>query len=129
MSAAEVPAIPPVRAPEALLEIEWFAAFNRLPPDTDIRLHIIRVNELRPTPVLHRVEGKAGEFYPLAVEVINITVRSGGEDLLRHRLRHKTEPFTLILHGAQRVLPIGKRSLEIVLAGLDPGQHLVEPVH
>ena len=55
-------------------------------PDPDILFDIIRMDKLRPAPIAELIEPQPDELCPLPVEIIDISIGRGSEDLLRHRL-------------------------------------------
>src|SRR5690242_18749419 len=52
-SPAHVPAIDPIRAPETMFKVEWFACINRMLPQPRVFFSIVGVNKLRPSPPLN----------------------------------------------------------------------------
>jgi hypothetical protein len=86
-----------VGAPEAVHEFKELASLDRVLPDPDILFDIIRMDELRPAPIAELIEPQPGELCPLPVEIIDISIGRGSEDLLRHRLCHEMKALGCLL--------------------------------
>ncbi len=108
---------------------KWLAGLDRVTPRADVLFHIVGMNELSPAPVFHLLEWEPGEFDPLPVEVVDLTVRLRGENFLRHRFGHEMKPRAPLFGVPQSDLAIEQRVLESVVARLDARQHFVEPIH
>ena len=52
------------------------------------------MQELQPPPAVDLFILQAGKFHPLAIKIIDLAVRLGRKDLLRHRLGHEGEPVS-----------------------------------
>jgi PRC-barrel domain len=55
------------------------------------------MDELPPAPIAELIQRQPGELCPLPVEIIDISIGRGSEDLLRHRLCHEMKALGCML--------------------------------
>jgi hypothetical protein len=94
-------------------DLEGLSGIDCVLPKSDILSDIIGVNDLGPTPITDLVKGHAGKLHPLLVEVINISIGFGREDLLGHRFGHEAQAvgaFAQHFLGSLLFLDIGTRA-------------------
>src|SRR5688572_184984 len=102
-----MPAIDTILAPEAGFGLERLACCDGMSPTPYIFLQIVGMNELRPARIFNLLGGKASKIDPLLVEVANVPVGFGSEDLLRHRFGHESETLSALSQRDLRFFTFG----------------------
>src|SRR5579871_4335500 len=80
------------------LHLERCATTQRSRPTLVGGLGVVGVNDLPPA-VISRSVGQPGELVPLAVQVVDVAVRSGGPHDLRHGVGKLAEPLLTLPKG------------------------------
>src|SRR5947209_8088051 len=87
---------------EATFDLEGLTATDGGVPAVQGPLHVVGVQDRRPALVTAAALAEAGELVPPAVEVVEVAVRSGRPDDLRHGVGQLPEPPLALLQRPPR---------------------------
>ncbi len=91
----EHPAVISIRPPDASFVLEDFSRRKAGSPLGHNPFNVLRVNESRPIPADHFVQSDAQVLQPRFIEVIEVTVGSGGVNQRRNRVNKELGIQTL----------------------------------